>query len=96
MTVRWHPAAAAEGDAAAGYYRDQRSDLARRFLNSLDEALDRISLNPLIYREVEPGVRKCKLQTFPYALIFRDQDPEIEIVAVMHVRREPGYWKARL
>lgn len=94
--MRWHPRAVAEADAAARYYRDQRADLARRFLNSLDEALDRIALHPRIYREVEPGVRKCKLKTFPYALIFRDNGPEIEIVAVMHIRREPGYWKARL
>ena len=71
MTARWHPDALAEADAAAEFYRDKRRDLARRFLNSLDEALNRIALYPHIYREVEPGIRKCQLKTFPYALIFR-------------------------
>jgi hypothetical protein len=31
--MRWHPEALAEADAAAGYYRDKRGELARRFLD---------------------------------------------------------------
>jgi hypothetical protein len=72
VTVRWHPDALAEADASAEFYRDKRRELARRFLNSLDEALNRIEIRPHIYREVEPGVRKCQLKTFPFAVIFRD------------------------
>ena len=94
MTARWHPDALAEADAAAEFYHDKRRELARRFLNSLDEALNRIELHPHIYREVEPGVRKCQLKTFPYAVIFRD-GTGVEILAVMHLRRKPGYWKDR-
>jgi hypothetical protein len=45
VTARWHPAALAEAAAAAEFYRDKRRDLARRFLNSLDEALNRIALH---------------------------------------------------
>ena len=52
MTPRWHPDALAEADAATEFYRDKRRDLARRFLNSLAEALNRIELHPHIYREV--------------------------------------------
>lgn len=64
--------ALAEADAATELCRDKRRDLARRFLNSLAEALNRIDLHPHIDREVEPGIRKCRLETFPYAVIFRD------------------------
>ncbi|MGA7980856.1 MAG: hypothetical protein WCA32_11590 [Chromatiaceae bacterium] len=38
--------------------------MAVRFLNSLDEVLERITLNRRIYREVEPGIRKCRMKTF--------------------------------
>ena len=48
MTARWHPDALAEADAATEFYRDKRRDLARRFLNSLAEALSRIELHPHI------------------------------------------------
>jgi toxin ParE1/3/4 len=94
VSARWHPDALAEADAAAAFYGDKRRDLARRFLNSLDEAMNRIALHPHIYREVELGIRKCQLKTFPYAVIFRD-GTSIEILAVMHLRRQPGYWKDR-
>ena len=94
MTPRWHPDALAEADAAAEFYRDKRRELARRFLNSLDEALNRIELHPHIYREVGPGIPKCQLKTFPNAVILRD-GTGVEILAVMHLRRQPGYWKDR-
>jgi plasmid stabilization system protein ParE len=57
VTARWHPAALAEADAAAELYRDKRRELAVRFLNSLEEVLNRIELHPHIYREIESGVR---------------------------------------
>jgi len=94
VTVRWHPDALAEAAAAARFYRNKRQGLAQRFLNCLEEAVHRVELHPHIYREVEPGIRKCRVETFPYALIFRP-GPDIQIVAVMHLRRQPGYWKER-
>jgi hypothetical protein len=48
----------------------------------------------LPFAQIEPGIRKCRLTTFPYALIFRG-DQDIDIIAVMHLRRQPGYWKDR-
>ena len=95
MTILWHPDALAEADAATGFYRDKRRGLAQWFLDNLEEALHRVEQHPHIYRELEPGIRKCRIQSFPYALIFRDGST-IEIVAVMHIRRKPGYWKERI
>jgi plasmid stabilization system protein ParE len=45
---------------------------------------------------VRGDVRRWNLRHFPYALIFRRVDDVIEIIAVMHARREPEYWKSRL
>lgn len=95
MEFYWHPEAIAEAAAAAGFYHDNQRELARRFINHLNEALDRIAIKPEIYREAEPGIRKIKLKTFPYAVIYRVKDTRIEIIAVMHIRRRPGYWKDR-
>jgi hypothetical protein len=44
VTACWHPDALAEADAAAESHRDKRREPASRFLNSLDEALNRIEL----------------------------------------------------
>ena len=96
MEFRWHPEAVAEADAAANFYSERRCELGIRLLNSLDETLGRISIKPEIYRELEPGIRKTRLKTFPYALVYRIRNDKVEIIAVMHVRRRPGYWKDRV
>ena len=96
MEFRWHPDAVAEADAATGFYRERRRELGIRFVNCRDEALGRISIKPEIYRELEPGIRKTRLKTFPYALVYRIRNDKVEIIAVMHVRRRPGYWKDRV
>ena len=94
MKARWHPSARAESDAAAAFYHGKRHGLGRRFLDSLQDALTRVKTRPGIYPELAPGIRKCRLETFPYALVFRARSG-IDIIAVMHLRREPGYWKGR-
>jgi toxin ParE1/3/4 len=91
----FHPEAASEADAAAAFYAERRKSLGFRFVAALDETITRICGNPKIYREVEAGVRQCRLPRFPYGVIFREREEAIEIIAVMHLRREPGYWKAR-
>jgi plasmid stabilization system protein ParE len=69
MEFVWHPEAVAEADAAATFYRTQHRQLARRFVNQLSEALERIAFKPAIYREVQNGIRKIRLRAFPYAVM---------------------------
>ena len=92
----FHPEALAEADAAAGFYDERTKGLGLRFVTEMTEAIDRVRMNPSIYRKVESDVRKCRIQHFPYAIVFREGGTEIEIIAVMHLRREPAYWKRRL
>jgi hypothetical protein len=35
------------------------------------------------------------LPHFPFSLVYRVRHAEIEIVAVAHHRRRPGYWRSR-
>ena len=92
----FHPEALAEADAAAGFYDERRKGLGVRFVTEMTEAIARIRMNPSIYRKVGSDVRKCRIEYFPYAIVFRARGKEVEIIAVMHLRREPGYWKRRL
>jgi len=98
-TLRWHGEAKAEVDAAAAFYQDKQPGLAIRFLDRLEEALRRIQRHPLAYRRaegIEGDVRKCRVRHFPYGVIFRTRSDVIEIIAVAHLRRWPGYWKGRI
>ena len=44
------------------------------------------------YREC----RRVKADKFPYWVIYRVKDDIVQILAIMHTSRHPGYWKLRL
>jgi hypothetical protein len=48
-----------------------------------------------MHRLFEGRLRKCRFDVFPYALIFRIQGDELQVLAVMHMSRQPGYGRAR-
>ncbi len=93
--MRFHPDADAEMVEAAEWYESQQEDLGKRFLASVQDALNRIELNPEIYPVVEGDVRRCLIKTFPFGVLFRIKPELIAVMAVMHLHRDPDYWKTR-
>lgn len=96
MIIVWHEEALTEADAAAKFYRQKQPGLGRRFLDNLEAAASRIAHHPYSYRQLEANIRKYKLPHFPYGVIYRIQADMIQIIAVMHLRQEPGHWKQRI
>ena len=93
--VKFHPDAESEMIGAAAYYETQQRDLGRRFLASVQDAVNRILLNPHLYPVVELDVRRCLTKTFPFGVLFRERPGRIVIMAVTHLHRDPDYWKNR-
>jgi plasmid stabilization system protein ParE len=91
--VRFHPDAESEMIEAAAYYEAQQSDLGRRFLASVQDAVSRISANPRLYAVVDLNVRRCLTKTFPFGVLFRERPEALVIMAVMNLHRDPDYWK---
>lgn len=81
---------------AASYYRSCRQELAREFLQRIVAAEDDILNHPEAWRSLGEPYRRKLLRQFPYGLIYHQPEPGwIEVVAVMHLHREPGYWRKR-
>jgi hypothetical protein len=76
---------------AAAYYEAQQQNLGRRFLASVQDALHRIAVNAQLYPIVEMDVRRCLTRTFPFGILFQERP----VMAVMHLHRDPDYWKHR-
>lgn len=93
--VKFHPDAESEMIKAAAYYEEQQTDLGRRFLASVQDAINRIIVNSRLYPVVELDVRRCLTKTFPFGVLFREQPGLIIIMAVMHQHRDPACWKTR-
>ena len=91
-----HPMAEAEMRAAAGYYQDCQSGLGVRFLDDVSLAGERITHNPAAWPVISGPIRRCLLNRFPFGLIFRIEAKKIYVLAVMHLRREPNYWRNRI
>jgi len=73
----------------------QQQGLGIRFLRQWKDAENRMIANPDIHRCFEGELRKCRFEVFPYALVFRIRGDELEVIAVMHMSRRPGYWQER-
>ena len=90
-----HPEAVAEARAAAQWYRERSASAADAFLAELDRAVERIAENPGTYPHHVRGTRRYLLQRFPFYLVYREVSGKLEIIAIAHGRRKPGYWKTR-
>lgn len=92
---RFHPDADAEMLDAAVWYESQQQYLGKRFLAAVKDTLNRIELNPTLYAFIDGDVRRCLTPIFPFGVLFRVKPDLIAIMAVMHLRRDPDYWKIR-
>ena len=94
--IEVHPDAVAEARAAAQWYRERSALAADAFFVELDCAIERIAKNPEMYPHYVRGTRRYLLQRFPFHLVYREIAGKLEIVAIAHGRRKPGYWKKRI
>jgi len=93
--IRFHPAALDEAEAAAEWYAVRSQGSARRFVTQLVQAVQRIAANPKHFPAFNFDTQLLVLPKFPYLIVFRETPVEIEIIAVAHGRRSPGYWRMR-
>jgi toxin ParE1/3/4 len=70
--------------------------LGRRFYEEITSVFRRVVEHSLRYKQFDPPARRLFADGFPYAVIYVVRPDAIWIIAVMHVRREPGYWKERM
>ena len=79
---------------AVGYYKSCHRDLGRQFFQRVLDAEEDILRHPEAWRSVGAPFRRKLLKQFPYGLVYHLPEPDwIEVVAVMHLHREPNYWR---
>ena len=96
MRARFHPEAANEFSEAARFYKDRGLKLGKRFSAEVRAAITRIVEAPERWSFFEQDVRRHRVNVFPYLVLYTVEPDCVLIIAVMHGKREPGYWKHRL
>jgi len=96
MRLRLLSPAETELAEAAKRYQDQVAGLGSDFLDEVLVALKKIREFPEAWAPVSKFQRRCRLNRFPYGLIYEIRTEEIVIASVMHLHRHPDHWKKRL
>src|ERR1039458_1612095 len=91
-----HPAALEELKSATSWYLDRSAAAPVAFVADVDRAINLVMKSPTRWPSGEHETRKFVLQRFPFALIYREQATRVQVLAVAHGHRRPGYWKNRL
>jgi plasmid stabilization system protein ParE len=91
-----HPSALAEFKSALSWYLERNETAADKFVAELDRAIEIAGRDtPTLasrrpwHSEVRPA---CE---FPFAIFSREKQA-VQVLAIAHGHRRPGYWKDRL
>jgi len=87
---------AAEYEAAFAWYFERSEIAAARFAEEVSRSLDLISAAPHRWPAHMHQTRRFVLRHFPFAIIYRKPSAVVQVVAMAHGHRRPGYWKERL
>lgn len=89
---RFTSAALSELKEAVLYYEEKEKELGARFLDEIDETVDRILRFPHAWHPVSARTRRCRTHRFPFGLLYQIRSDEILITAVMDLRCDPRRW----
>ena len=96
MNCEFLPEARTEFEQAVAYYDQCGLGLGNEFTDEVEAAIRRVLHQPEAWTLYHHGTRRCLTRRFPYSIVYQIRPNLILVVAVAHLRREPGYWAARL
>ncbi len=95
MKFSFHPEAEAEFLGAIEYYEEREKNLGFDFAAEVYAAIGRAVEHPRAWAILQGDVRRCQTRRFPYGVLYAQEADGIYILAVMHLHRDPDYWKHR-
>jgi len=91
----FHPEASQEYAQAAEYYAGIAPELGGRFYDEIERLIREIRQQPERFLSFQPPARRALARQFPYSIVYLEAPEYIWIMAVMHAKRQPGYWRDR-
>jgi hypothetical protein len=81
---------------AIAYYNLQSEGLGLEFAAEVKRGLGRILQYTAAWSPLSKRTRRCRLNRFPYALLYQIRGELVLIVAVQNLHKHPDSWKTRL
>lgn len=95
MRVTFNALAERELNDASQYYEAEQPGLGAAFITEVRRCTEAIAEHPEAGIAVLATIRRRLCQRFPYALLYAVAENELRILAVMNLKRRPGYWVGR-
>ena len=89
------PEATQDLQDARNWYDGQQVSLGDTFAARAAEVIDRLGQVPELYAEVWQDVRAAPINRHPYVIYYRVLPDRVEVLAVLHARRDPSEWQSR-
>lgn len=97
MRYQFHPAAANEYLESIAFYESRLAGLGADYIVEFESTMVRVCAAPLSYQlDCPPDIRKAVLLRFPFNILYRVAGGAVQILAIAHHRRRPGYWLGRM
>ena len=97
MRVWFHPAAEVEHLDHVAYYESRQAGLGQGYLSEFEKVMAAIDEGPHHFPLIVTSrLRRAHLRRFPITILFRESGGQMQVLAVAHKRRRPGYWVTRL
>jgi plasmid stabilization system protein ParE len=78
------------------WYEERRSGLGEEFLQEIRARLNLIEENPLRHAVVHKTARQTLVRRFPYKVFYVFENDRVEVLAVVHAKRDPTVWQKRV
>lgn len=95
LPITFHHEAVAELEQAKSWYEEQADGLGEIFFQEFRYAVSQIRRTPQAWPQYILDTRRFFIHRFPFAIVYKHTPPKINILAVMHLKRKPDYWKSR-
>ena len=90
------PWAKADIRNAVWWYNRQRSGLGKDFFAVVDKIIQGLAHTPHRHQIIQANVRRACLPRFPYCVYYFVEGQNVEILGVIHSKRDPSVWQARI
>ena len=81
---------------AFDWYEERQATLGHEFLAEVHVALRAIAGHPLHHQLLYKNVRRILTRRFPYKVFFFIEADQVEVIAVIHAKRQPRAWQKRV
>ncbi len=78
------------------WYEQQRAGLGLEFEREFEKLLQAISETPKRFAPFDDEIRQGRLKRFPYFVYFAELSARVEVIAIIHCKRNPAWILKRL